>query len=105
VRIKVKGGTADHGQQPLCETCRWATIVRGAGLNERIVECSQLSYPNPRIPFAVVSCSAYANRRQANLDEMEKIAWILKSDPLRHRVGFVGSRQVEEEDRLELVVD
>src|SRR5882724_3302740 len=99
MRVKVKDGTADQGQQPLCETCRWSTLIRGAGLSEKIVECGQLSYENQRVPFPVVSCSAYADRTQASLKEMEGMAWILRSDPHRTQAGFTRSSQLKREER------
>jgi hypothetical protein len=49
MRIKVHGGTAEHGQSSLCHTCRHATVVRGARLRDEIVECAALSYQRNRI--------------------------------------------------------
>ena len=105
MRIKVKGGTADHGQRPLCETCRFSMVVRGARLDDQIVECSRLSFENPRVPFHVTSCSAYADRRQASLKEMEEMAWVLRSDALRHQIGFVRSSRLKDEERYVLEED
>jgi hypothetical protein len=99
VRIKIRGGTVDHGQRPLCETCRWSTVIRGPRLGDEIVECSRLSYRNQRVPFPVVSCSGYADRRQASLREMEEMAWVLRSDPHRKQVGFVRSSRLKDEER------
>ena len=53
MRFNIRGGTVDHGQRSLCETCRWSTIVRGQRLGDEIVECNQLSYRNQRVPFPV----------------------------------------------------
>ena len=105
MRVKVKGGTVDHSQQPLCETCRWSTVIRGAALSDQIVECGQLSYRDRRIRFPVLSCSDYADRRQASLREMEEMAWILRSDALRNQVGFVRSSRLTDEERYVLDED
>ena len=105
MRVKVRGGTVDHGQRPLCETCRWSTIIRGARLEEQIVHCNQLSYWGQRVPFPVVSCSAYADRNQASLKDMEEIAWILRSDPHRNQLGFVRSSRLSDEERYVLEED
>lgn len=105
MRIKVRGGTVDHGQRSLCETCRWSTVIRGAKLGDEIVECSQLSYRNQRVPFPVVSCSRYGNRSQTSLREMEEIAWVLRSDPRRNQVGFVHSSRLRDEERFVLEED
>jgi hypothetical protein len=105
VRVKVKGGTVDHSQRPLCETCRWSTVIRGARLEDQIVECSQLSYRDRRIHFAVTSCSDYADRRQPSLADMQEIAWILRTDVLRNQVGFVRSSRLTDEERYVLEED
>ena len=105
MRINVRGGTVDHGQRSLCESCRWATIVRGPRLGDEIVECCQLSFKNRRVAFPVTSCSDYLNRNQATLRQMEEIAWILRSDPLRNQVGFVRSCRLKDEERYVLEED
>jgi len=102
VRIKVRGGTVDHGQPSLCESCRWSTIIRGARLGEQIVECNQLSYRDQRVPFSVTSCSRYGNRNDASLRDMEEIAWILRSDAHRTKVGFIRSNRLSDEERYVL---
>jgi hypothetical protein len=105
VRIKVRGGTADHGQRSLCETCRWSTVIRGPRLEDQIIECNQLSFCNQRVPFPVVSCSRYGSRNQASVREMEEIAWILRSDAHRHQVGFIRSSRLTDEERFVLEED
>jgi hypothetical protein len=106
VRIKVRGGTpADHGQRSLCESCRFSTVIRGAKLGDEIVECSQLSYVNQRVPFPVMFCSHYGNRNQPRLRDMEEIAWILRSDPHRNQVGFVRSSRLTDDERYVLDED
>lgn len=89
----------------MCETCRWSTIIRGRKLGEEIVECSSLSYANRRIPFAVTSCTGYSDRRAAGLQEMQELAWILRSDALRHQVGFVRSSKLPDDERFVLEED
>ena len=105
MRIKVRGGTVDHGQPSLCESCRSSTVIRGAKLGEQIVECFQLSDRNQRVPFLVTSCSRYVNRNQPSVREMEEIAWILRSDPHRNQVGFVRSSRLADEERYVLDED
>jgi hypothetical protein len=105
VRIKIRGGTVDHGQQSLCESCRWATVIRGHKLGDEIVECDQLSYRNRRVVFPVMSCSRYSDRQLASVREMEEIAWILRSDPHRNQVGFVRSNRLTDDERYVLEED
>jgi hypothetical protein len=105
VRIKVRGGTLAGGEKSLCETCRWSTIIRGLRLQDEIVECKQLSFDNPRVPFPVAFCSDYANRNHPSIREMEETAWILRSDPHRHQIGFVRASRLSEEERHKLEED
>ena len=78
----------DHGRPSLCESCRWSTVIRGPKLGDEIVECTQLSYISRRVPFPVTSCSDYIHRNQANLEEMEEMALLLKVEPRRTPAGF-----------------
>lgn len=105
MRIKIRGGTADHGQRSLCETCRWATVIRGTRLDDEIVHCAQLSWKNQRVTFPVVSCSSYGDRRRPTVREMEEIAWILRSDPQRNKIGFVRSSRLSDAERYVLEED
>jgi hypothetical protein len=105
MRIKIRGGTVQHGEESLCQTCRFATIVRGQRLRDEIVECGQLSGPHSRIAFRVTSCTAYASRVHASLREMEDIAWVLRTDPRRKQIGFVAARDLKPKDRYVLPDD
>ena len=102
MRLKIQGGTVRHGEPSLCLTCRYATVVQGPSLQGRIVECGQLSSGHSRIPFPVSSCSGYSDRRLPSLREMEDIAWVLRTDPRQHRIGFVQARDLKPRDRYVL---
>jgi hypothetical protein len=105
MRVKIRGGTVMHGDAPLCQTCRYATIVKGPTLGDEIIECASLTYGRGRITFPVTYCTAYSDRRQASIREMEEIAWILRSDPKRKEIGFVSASKLRERDRYVLVED
>jgi hypothetical protein len=94
-----------HGDAPLCQTCRYATIVRGPTLGDEIIECASLTYGRGRITFPVTYCTAYSGRRQASIREMEDVAWILPSDPKRNEIGFVRASNCANADRYVLVED
>lgn len=100
MRIKIHGGTAQEGQASLCNTCRHATVVRGARLRDEIVECAVLGYCHNRVTFPVTYCSDYVSRQHPSLREMEEIAWVLRTDAKRHRVGFVASKDLKPKDRF-----
>jgi hypothetical protein len=101
MRLKIQGGTAEHGGPPLCHTCRYATLIKGTRLRDEIVECGRLS-ERGRIRFAVTSCSGYSDKRQTSLRDMEEIAWVLRSDARRKQIGFVPARQLKPRDRYVL---
>ena len=88
MRLKILGGTTSNQGPSLCLTCRSATIVRGAKLDDEVVACSRLSGHDARLTFSVTSCSGYSDRRLPSLYDMEDIAWILRSDPKKNEVGF-----------------
>jgi hypothetical protein len=104
MQLKIHGGTATHGDPPLCQTCRFATIIRGPRIRDEIVECGRLS-DHARVTFRVATCSGYADRRLASIREMEEIAWVLRSDPRRNQAGFVPARKLKPEDRYILPGD
>lgn len=101
MRFKIQGGTIQHGESSLCHTCRFATVIKGQRLHDEIVECSRLS-DRARITFTVTSCTGYADRRRASIHEMEEIAWVLKSDLHRNRIGFVPARSLKPHERYVL---
>ena len=101
MRIKIRGGPPAT-VNPLCLTCRCATVVKGASLRDEIVERSQLSYGRNRITFPVTMCTEYSDRRQPSLRAMEEIAWVLRSDPKKNEVGFVKHTQLTRRERFEL---
>ena len=98
MRLKIRGGTVNHGEPSLCLTCRFATIVKGPRLRDEITECGQLSDRGP-ITFPVSSCTGYADSRQASIREMEELAWVLRSDPKRPDIGFVKASALKPRDR------
>lgn len=102
--VKIHGGTVNHGDTPLCQTCRFATIIKGTRLRDEIVECGRL-YRGSRITFPVTQCSDYADRRRASLREMEELAWILRSDVRRNEIGFVRSSKLSDGERYVLTED
>ena len=102
MRLKIQGGTVQHGEPSLCLTCRHATVVQGPSLQDRIVDCGQLASGRSRIPFPVSSCSGYSDRRQPTLREMEDVAWVLRTDSRSKSIGFVQARDLKPRDRYVL---
>ena len=105
MRVKIRGGTVAESDEPLCQTCRYATIIKGASLRDEIVECSSLACGRGRITFRVNYCTSYSDRRQPSIREMEDIAWVLRSDPKRNEIGFVRASKLRNRDRYVLTED
>jgi hypothetical protein len=102
MRIKVRGGTPPGGSTSLCHTCRHATIVKGARIDDEIVECDALSYGHNRVTFSVRYCTAYIDSRRPSIRDMEDIAWVLRTDPKRNQIGFVQAKDLKPRDRFVL---
>ena len=94
VTIKVKGGTP-QGSDALCRTCSYGHIIKGFRATEEEVFCRYF-YLEREIHFPVSECTFYEDRRLASKREMEEIAWILRTDMPRRRVGFISPEQLRE---------
>ena len=96
--LKVRGGTAIHGEPSLCLTCCHATVIKGQRLRDEFVVCERF-YPERRVYFPVHSCTSYRDVRLPSIREMEEIAWILKSDPKRNTIGFVHAGTLDDDEK------
>src|SRR5215472_7279353 len=94
VSIKVKGGTP-QGCESLCRTCSHGHIIKGFCASQEEVFC-RFFYIEREIRFPVMECTFYEDRRLASKKEMEEIAWILRTDMPRRRVGFISPEQLRE---------
>jgi len=94
VTIKVKGGTPQGGDT-LCRTCSYGHLIKGFRATEEEVFCRYF-YLERQIYFPVSECTFYEDRRLASKREMEDIAWILRTDMPRRRVGFISPEQLRE---------
>lgn len=83
---KIYGGTP-VGNESRCDTCVYARIIRGYAQSERITICDRL-FEAIRIPFKVMECTDYADKRLPCVEDMEKIAWQLRSKNAGKQAGF-----------------
>src|SRR5690349_7685405 len=95
MNIIVTGGTAKSGPN-LCESCAHAVVVKCYTGQVRGIHCM---FTGGKIHFPVYSCSKYAHGNSTDLNEMQKIAWIVESRN-RGEWGFKGG----EGERTEVVV-
>jgi hypothetical protein len=101
---KVYGGTP-VGNESRCDTCTHARIIQGYAESERIVFCDAM-YDPIRIPFKVMQCSDYEDRRLPDFEQMEEIAWQIRSKSAGHKAGFivlsdVAKQQTQEQEEQE----
>jgi hypothetical protein len=101
VTITINGGTP-KGYESLCKTCTRGHIISGFRATEEEVFCRTF-YIEREIRFPVRECTFYEDKRLASKEDMEEIAWRLRSTngkPTRN-VGFVSGadlRELESED-------
>ena len=99
MNIRIHGGTARDDEAALCLSCRYAHIVCGTSAKHQFIRCSQVEAP---IAFKVTSCSEYLSRQHPSLYHMEDIAWVLRTDAKRNRIGFVRSKDLKSHERFVL---
>ena len=97
--LTIRGGTAPQGGPALCLSCRHAAVVQGTAASHDIIRCARVE---ARVTFKVTSCTEYVDRAHPSLYHMEDIAWILRTDTKRGRIGFVQTRGMKLMDRLGL---
>src|SRR5882672_12542265 len=97
VKIRVLGGTPE-GSGSLCKTCTRGHVIQGFRLAEEVVYCRTF-YIEREIPFPVRECTFYEDRRVASKEDMEEIAWRLRTLNPSRQVGFISAaqfRQIQE---------
>ena len=95
-------GRDPEGYESLCKTCTRSHIICGFRATEEEVFCRTF-YIEREIRFPVRQCTFYEDRRLTSKEDMEEIAWYLRSTngkPTRN-VGFASGahlRELESED-------
>jgi hypothetical protein len=99
MKVKIRGGTVDHGEPSLCSSCSFAAVVKGARLGDEITRCGHYAIRPRDISFAVTSCSEYVHRAHPSIYQMEEIAWVLRSSPNGKKIGFVQARKLKDDEK------
>ena len=89
VKNKVNGGTPDHRDLPLCVTCDSAQTMQGYSCSQNIVWCRHLER---QVPYPIYKCSAYTDKRQADIYDMKEIAWVLVTKKAGRDIGFISAK-------------
>lgn len=94
MKIKVTGGTRQSGTN-LCVTCHNGRIRYGDRQDQVYVSCSAMEDPK----YPIRECSEYLNRDMPQLNEMKSIAWVLRTDTARQKIGFVRGDEWRRENK------
>lgn len=78
----------------LCLTCRHA-FIRENFSGERTQFCNWI-YEGFKIRGNTTYCNSYASKETPDVHDLEKIAWVITSDP-KGKVGFRPLKEVEKE--------
>jgi hypothetical protein len=96
---KVYGGTP-IGQASRCDSCVYSRIIRGYAQSEKITLCDRLFEPI-RIPFPVSECTDYLDSRLPRIEDLEPIAWDLRSKRAGKTAGFRVMAASNMQDEIE----
>lgn len=94
----VEGGTPTG--EPLCRTCRKATRLEGASPSQTLLFCSVVPGSNP-LPFEVMNCSDYEDKRHPSKNDLYDSAWILRTGDRKSK-GQWGFMSPEERAKQKL---
>ena len=100
---KVYGGTS-VGQESRCDSCVYSRIIRGYSQSEKITLCDRMFEPI-RIPFPVRECTDYLDKRLPCVEDLEDIAWLLRSKSAGKNAGFVSATATETEEAATVQVE
>lgn len=81
----------------LCVTCRTSHIMEFAN-GTSATFCFQFGSPGLRITNPVIRCNEYDARGRMNSHEMEKIAWVVKTDRSGLAAGFRPPTKKDDDD-------
>lgn len=91
---KVLGGTPIIHSESRCTTCRWAQIVKGISASDVRVYCRFISTNSAvLVRQPVYDCNSYDDRRMPSRYDMEQIAWVLVTDKLGRKIGFMSAEE------------
>jgi hypothetical protein len=88
-------------EESLCRACYWAHIQKGFCESEEAVFCCFSRFR--AVPFKVADCTDFSNKNVPTREQMENIALIIPTKPVRKPsgfagIGFSGEQEAEEEE-------
>jgi hypothetical protein len=95
-RVYVKNGTPATAP-PLCESCRFAHILRGFCDSEVIVYRDYV-YPSLLVPFKIRDCTNHLDKNRPTWKQMEELAIEIRPAVSLKPIGFQSTGDTESED-------
>lgn len=86
VRVKIREGTRSESGAPLCVTCRFSHVLKGAAESQEVYFCGVQD--GAKVPFRVVECNRWEDKTTPTLYMLEDLAWVLRTDKLGRTIGF-----------------
>lgn len=80
----------------LCHSCSQSFIREGYN-GDKVVLCTWVT-PPLRIKGPTVKCGSYRHKNEADVFDLEKIAWIISTDP-KGKIGFRQWKEMSAEER------
>ena len=108
-KVQIKGGTPENCES-LCFSCTRGHVIKGFRVAEMEVHCRTF-FIEREIRFPVRECTFYEDKRLATKEDMQEIAWNLRTTitrPMRN-LGFanaeLGSDTSEDQELLPAAVE
>jgi hypothetical protein len=76
----------------LCDKCQHGLVRRGASESDERIYCNFMAQD---IRTTVVECNRFEDRNAPSLWALREIAWVLKTDSKRQKVGFIRAKEWE----------
>ena len=92
--FNVKRGTPTDHTEWLCESCNASVIMQDDTGRVRVY-CTNLTGGRQQLNIRVVRCNSYHKAAETSLRDMEKVAWVVRTDANK----VIGFRPQTEEER------
>ena len=103
MRFKVVGGTAKGRSEPLCSSCNHSHIMEDEQGNVTI-QCSYYGFGRESIVInkKIIKCNNHEERHRTPLHQLERIAWVLRTDRFGKQIGFKPYSKLTPEEKREV---
>jgi len=81
-------------KESLCVTCRNSKTANGVSPLQEVSRCRIF---DKAIPFPVVKCTEYVDRRQPTLGDLYDMAFYIVADKKTGKIGFVNASEYRKE--------